>query len=189
MSAGWSPSAAASARLTSSQEGPAGRPSCVKHPRGHDRGRQAGPAPAAPFGVPEECPQGQKCRCPDGGASVSADPDLPGQEFVDLGDGQCLQTEAGSGDPREEVLGHRGSGTRGPRRKSPVPQHIVGEFSDVFGVGPMGHSRRLQAAQEGKPSAGLAGEPEPREAGRRASSAVWAADWPNDPPRPRSRPS
>ena len=30
----------------------------VKHPRGHDRGRQAGMAPTPPFGVPEERPQG-----------------------------------------------------------------------------------------------------------------------------------
>ena len=116
---------------------------------------------------------------------------ISNQHFVDFGDRQCLQTEAVFGDPREEVLVHRASSSPRCGGNSPVPQHMIGEFSDVFGVGPMGHSLRLQASQEGKLSAGLAGEPEPRESGvahhlRGDGGRAW--EWPAREIRPRLGP-
>ena len=177
MSAGRSPCAAASSRFTSSQEGPTGRASYAEHPRGHDRGRQAGTAPAPPFRVPEERPEG-RCIGLDGDAGIALIPNLPGQQLIDLGDGQRIQPQPGLVDPREELGDRPASVLDGARRQPPLLEHVVGELGDVLGVRPRGRGRGLQTAQESEPSSGMAGEPEPCAVGPSASAAVGLAIGP-----------
>ena len=161
MSAGRSPSRGGEQPLHVVPGRPERQGFVGEDPRGHDRGRQARTAPAAPFGEPEERPEGRRLGL-DGDARIALVPNLLGQQFIHLGDGQASRA---AGRLRRSARGTRGSsgvGTSTVRGDRPaLPKHVVGELGDVIGVRLLDRGRRLQPPQECQPSNGMAREPEP----------------------------